>query len=135
MKGKWSPLVALGLRLAAFLPALTWRLHVQGSALIIAPAWEHRVLALALLLPLIPAVALIVVAVRRELKLPVVLSLVALTLLGIAGGGALYAREVADASIACPQKDTVRPGWLPDGGVEVTGSGAPEPTNLFFGPR
>ena len=90
MKGKWTPAVALVLMLGAFLPPLFWRLRAQEvGELIIAPAWERRVLSLAILLPLIPATALIVAAVRRTLRLPVVLPLVGLLLLGVVGGGAL----------------------------------------------
>lgn len=90
MKGKWTPAVALALMLAAFLPPLSWRLQAQElRELILTPAWERRVLALAILLPLIPATALIVAAVRRTLRLAVVLPLVGLLVLGVAGGGAL----------------------------------------------
>jgi hypothetical protein len=90
VKGKWTPAIALVLMLAAFLPPLLWRLQAQQLRdLIIAPAWERRVLALAILLPLIPATALIVAAVRRTLRLTVVLPLVALVVLGLAGGAAL----------------------------------------------
>lgn len=90
MKGKWTPAVALVLMLAAFLPPLLWRLRAQEiHQLIIAPAWERRVLALAILLPLIPATALIIAAVQRTLRLTVVLPLVGLVLLGLVGGAAL----------------------------------------------
>jgi hypothetical protein len=90
VKGKWTAAVALGLMLLAFLPALRWRLEVLDTdAVIITPEWERRVLALAILTPLLPASALIFAAVRRTLRRRVVLPLVLLVVLGIAGGGAL----------------------------------------------
>lgn len=90
MKGQRIPLVTLGLMLVCFGIPLVWRLRVEAAdGLILAPAWERRVLALSILLPLVPATALIVAAVRRALRLWVVLPLVGLLVLGVAGGGAL----------------------------------------------
>jgi hypothetical protein len=90
VKGQRTTLVTLALMLVCFGIPLVWRLRVEAAdGLILAPAWERRVLALSILLPLIPATALIVAAVRRALRLWVVLPLVGLLLLGVVGGGAL----------------------------------------------
>lgn len=103
MKGNWLAPVALGLMLAAFLPPLWWRLVVMDEAeLIITPAWERRVLALAIVTALIPATALIVAAVRRTLRPWVVLPLVFLTAVGVVGGAALM--TVLEKNFIFPDK-------------------------------
>ncbi len=82
------PLACFAVMLPAFLLGLGWRLQEATSGRL-SPLGVHRLWALALLGVIAPATGLVVVAIKRQLKLRTALTLVALLLLGLVGGGAL----------------------------------------------
>ncbi len=84
----WLPAIVSGvLMTACFVRAMSWRLVNQHSAETrLTPHGEHLLAALALLLPLIPAFALLWSAMTRRLKTRLTVTLVSLVVLGAAGG-------------------------------------------------
>mgnify|MGYP000914606388 CR=1 FL=1 len=89
MKGKWTVALTLASMAFAAMPPALWRLHESQTTERLGPAWERRLIALAIVVALVPAVALLVAAVRRTLRLAIVLPLVLLVLVGVLGGFAL----------------------------------------------
>ena len=87
-RGLWSPAIVAGVLMAlCFIRAMSWQyLDEKGSALRLTPRGEHLQAALAIAIPLFPAMALLWSAITRRLKARLVVVLVLLTVLGAVGG-------------------------------------------------